>query len=236
MSLEVKDVVSSYGKLDILNKISLNMAESSITAIIGPNGSGKSTLLKTITGLLKPKSGTIRFNHEEITGLRPDLIVRKGIAYVPQIRSVFPELTVYENLMMGAYTLRDKNCIKQRILEVFNLFPIIQARKQQKAGTLSGGEQRMLELSRALLLHPKMLLFDEPSAMLAANFLEEIFEKIKEINKEFGATCGIVEQNVEKVLSVAKRVYVLDKGQIKFHGDVKDFLDNEKIVNLYFGR
>jgi ABC-type branched-subunit amino acid transport system ATPase component len=234
--LEIQDLVASYGKLDILTGVSLKVERSSITAIIGPNGSGKSTLLKTIIGLVKPKSGTIQFNNEEITGLRPDQIIRKGVAFVPQIRSIFPELTVYENLVMGAYTLKDKELIKERILQVFNLFPIIQSKKKQKAKTLSGGEQRMLELSRALLLRPKLLLLDEPSAMLSINYLEEIFEKIMEINKDYDVTCVIVEQNVNKVLSVANWVYVLDKGQNKFQGDVKEFLNNEKLVNLYFSR
>ncbi len=234
MVLVLDDVIAGYGSIEILHGISTRFEASDITSLIGPNGSGKSTLLKTIVGMLKPRRGQIIFNGEDLAGLRPDLVLRRGIALVLQIRSVFPHMPVKENLEMGAYILRDPEEIRERMEEVYNRFPILKEREDQLAYTLSGGEQRMLELGRALMLHPKMLLLDEPSAMLAPKFRDMVFQKVKEINRE-GIGIILVEQNVREALKLADRVNVLDLGKIVFKGTRDELMKSDLLVKLYLG-
>jgi len=232
--LEVNDVVSGYGKIEVLHGVSLLAKEKDITCVIGPNGSGKSTLLKTIIGLIRPREGEISFNGEAIAGLKPPKILAKGLCLVSQARSIFPNLTVLENLNMGAYTIKDRNEVGKRIEQVYTYFPILKERRKSQAYTLSGGEQRMLELGRALLVKPKMLMLDEPSAMLAPILVDRIFEEIKKIN-EMGIGIIFVEQNVRKAISFADYVYVLERGKNIFDGNPESFLDSEKLVSLYLG-
>lgn len=234
MSFEVDNVTAGYGNIEILHGVSIRAEKSKITCIIGPNGAGKSTLLKAIFGFIKPKRGKVTLDGEDITGLRPDAILKKGISYILQGRSVFPHLTVLENLQLGAYIRNDKEQIKRDIETIFNLFPIIDKRRHYKAGTLSGGEQRMLELGRALLLNPKVALLDEPSIGLAPKFTEMIYEKVKEM-KSTGITFLIVEQNVRKVLSVSDYGYLLELGKVKHEAPTKDFLNSSEIMKLYLG-
>jgi ABC-type branched-subunit amino acid transport system ATPase component len=234
--LEVKDVTSGYTEeINILHGISMHVDDSEIIAIIGPNGSGKSTLLKTICGLLKPKSGKIVFNGEDITLFSPHVIFKKGLAYIAQWRSIFPQMTVLENLEMGGYILKNKRVLRERIKEIFTRFPVLEEKKNVIANLLSGGEQRMLELARAMIIEPKCLLIDEPTIGLAPKFIEEIFQRIVEINEKSGIAVVIVEQNVRKALSVAHRGYVLDMGQIIFEGESKKILTDPKLEKLYLG-
>jgi ABC-type branched-subunit amino acid transport system ATPase component len=234
--LEVNDVTSGYVKeIDILHRVSIHVDELEIVTIIGPNGSGKSTLLKTICGFLKPKNGRIVFDGESIVGSPPHIIFRKGLAYIAQWRSIFPQMTVLENLEMGGYTLKDKGVLKERIEETSNYFSVLEEKKNVNANLLSGGEQRMLELARTLIVEPKCLLIDEPTIALAPKFVETIFQKIVEINKEKSISVLIVEQNARKALSIAHRGYVLDMGEKKFEGASKKILADPKLEKLYLG-
>lgn len=234
MQLEAKGIISGYGSVEVLHGVSLRTYSRGIIGIIGPNGSGKSTFLKTIVGLVKPRKGKILLNGEDITGSRPDTLLKKGLAMVPQGRSVFSEMTVLENLEMGAFTI-PKNHLNEKLEEVYGLLPVLGGRKDQLAGTLSGGEQLMLCLGRALVVDPKILLLDEPSLGLAPKLLDAVYNQIKEI-KRSGRTIIIVEQHVRKILSVADYIYVLDLGKNKFEGKSNDFLKNEKLVGLYLGK
>ncbi|MFQ6051202.1 MAG: ABC transporter ATP-binding protein [Candidatus Hydrothermarchaeota archaeon] len=231
--LEVKNLVSGYGDLDILRGVSLAIESDEIIAIIGPNGAGKSTLMKTIFGLLKPRKGEIKFEGESIVGLRPDEIVKKGVCYVPQSKNIFPSLRVEENLEMGAFILEDEK-VEEALENVYSLFPLLKERKSQRAGSLSGGEQQMLAIGRALMLSPKLLLLDEPSGGLAPKLVRGVFEKIKEIN-QLGVAVIIVEQNAKKALEIAHRGYVLDMGRNRIEGYGKDLLKNEEVKRLYLG-
>lgn len=233
--LKVDGVVSGYGDALVLHGISAHIKAKEITGFIGPNGSGKSTLLKTIIGLLKPKEGKVFFKDEEITGLRPDIILKKGIALVPQGRSVFPYMTVLENLEMGGYTLKDPSVVKDRLEEVFNEFPVLKQKRNQIAYTLSGGEQTMLCFGRALMLRPELILLDEPSIGLAPKSMEAVFQKIKEMN-EVGRTLAVVEQNVKKVLSIADYVYVLAMGRNRYEGSGQVLLQDPELARIYLGK
>jgi branched-chain amino acid transport system ATP-binding protein len=209
--------------------------KSRITCIIGPNGAGKSTLLKTIFGILKAEAGSVTFDGEDITGLRPDKTLRRGISYIPQGRSTFPYLTVLENLEMGAYIEKDRELIKRNIEEILDAFPILRERKDKMAGTLSGGEQRMLEFGRALMLRPKAILLDEPSIGLAPKLVNEAFEKVRELNK-MGMTIVTVEQNVRKGLSIADYGYILVLGKKAYEGPAKEMLDSyRELLKTYLG-
>jgi ABC-type branched-subunit amino acid transport system ATPase component len=234
MSLEVHDVVSGYGKIEILHGVSITAKRSSITCIIGPNGSGKSTLLKTIIGLVRPRQGSIKFESEETAGLPPNVLLKKGLILISQARSIFPYLTVLENLKMGAYILKGSDILKERLKEVYEQFPILKERGKQKAYTLSGGEQRVLEIGRAMVLQPKLMMLDEPSTMLSPKLVATVFNKIREI---CGLGIGIlmVEQNVRSALNIADFVYVLDQGRNKFSGSKEEFLATAKLVKLYLG-
>lgn len=232
--LEAKNLVSGYGDIDILNGVSMYLEEGERVAIIGPNGAGKSTLMKTVFGLLKPKQGRVLFKGRDITGLKPDRIVKLGMGYVPQRDNVFPSLTVRENLEMGAYILEDKVEIGEALGTVYNLLPVLQERRKEKAKNLSGGEQQMLAIGRAMMLRPEALLLDEPTAGLAPTMVDALFDKIKDISIS-GTSVAIVEQNARKVLSVADRGYVLDMGRNRFEGAGKALLDNEEVKRLYLG-
>ncbi len=213
--LETKELTSGYGKLMIVQGISLQIKKGEIVSIIGPNGSGKSTLIKSIYGLTTIFSGQILFEGKEITRTRADLVTRLGIGYVPQINNVFTALTVEENLEMGAISLDEKAALKASIEEIYSLFPILGERRRQKAGTLSGGERQMLALARALIAKPRLLLLDEPTAALAPNLADQLFQKIVEI-RGLGVTLIIVEQNARKALAISDRGFVLVEGRVVF--------------------
>jgi len=232
--LETKDLVSGYGKLVIVHGISTQVKKGEIVAIIGPNGSGKSTFIKSIYGLTTIFSGQILFEGRDITKTRADLVTHLGIGYVPQINNVFSALTVEENLEMGAIPLHSKEGIKANMDEMFRIFPILEERRKQKAGSLSGGERQMLALARALIAKPRLLLLDEPTAALAPKLADQLFTKIDEIRK-LGVTIMIVEQNARKALAIADRGLVLVEGRVAFEGKPDDILNNEEIIRIYLG-
>lgn len=230
--LKVENIYAGYGEADILHAVSIHLEEGEIVALIGPNGAGKSTLMKTIFGLLRPRSGTIKLNGKEIGGWPPEQIVRLGICYVPQTENVFPSLTVRENLEMGAFIRTDD--ISSRMDEIFQIFPDLRAFQYKKAGSLSGGQRQMLAMSRALMLDPKVLLLDEPSAGLAPKLVELIFEKIVDINKT-GVSILMVEQNAKHALKLSNRGYVLATGRNRFEGTGIDLLNDPEVARLYLG-
>jgi ABC-type branched-subunit amino acid transport system ATPase component len=230
--LEARNLTSGYGETDILHDVSMKLEEKEIVSIIGPNGAGKSTLLKTIFGILRPRHGVVRLGDEEITGLNPDRIVRKGMSYVPQVNNVFPSLTIQENLEMGAFVRTDD--YRERLQEMYDLFPLLKDRRNQKVGSLSGGQRQMVAMGRALMLDPKVLLLDEPSASLAPLLVEMIFEKIVDINKT-GVAIIVVEQNARETLKISDRGYVLATGRKVFEDKGKAILENEEIGKLYLG-
>jgi ABC-type branched-subunit amino acid transport system ATPase component len=231
--LTIENVTSGYGKIDILHGVSLSLHNGEIVTVIGPNGAGKSTLLKTVFGLIPPKKGSIQLKGKEITGLKPSSLVRKGLAYVPQDKNVFPSLSIRENLEMGAFIQRGD--IRQRIQYIFDIFPWMQNKQQNKAGDMSGGQQQMVALSRALMLQPQVLMLDEPSAGLAPNLVSEILEKIRQINR-LGVSILMIEQNAKKALKISDRGYVLAMGRNEFEGAGSDLLENPEIGSLYLGR
>jgi ABC-type branched-subunit amino acid transport system ATPase component len=230
--LEAKNLISGYGETDILHDVSMKLEEKEIVSIIGPNGAGKSTLLKTIFGILRPRQGVVELHDEEITGLSPDKIVRKGMSYVPQVDNVFPSLTIQENLEMGAFVRTDD--YRDRLQEMYDLFPLLKDRRNQKVGSLSGGQRQMVAMGRALMLDPKVLLLDEPSASLAPMLVEMIFEKIVDINRT-GVALVVVEQNARETLKISDRGYVLATGRKVFEDTGKAILENEEVGKLYLG-
>jgi len=230
--LEAREVTSGYGEVEILHDVSIKVEEGEIVTIIGPNGAGKSTLLKTIFGLLPCKRGGISFGDEDVTGQPPQVMVRKGMCYVPQSDNVFPSLTVQENLEMGAFTRRDDYSSKTE--EVLALFPDILERRNTRAGKLSGGQRQMLALARALMLEPRVLLLDEPSASLAPNMVELVFAKIVDINRS-GVAIVMVEQNARQSLKLSHRGYVLAMGQNRLEGSGQSLLESEEVGKLYLG-
>jgi branched-chain amino acid transport system ATP-binding protein len=232
--LAVREIDAAYGKVRILNGVSLEVEPGEIVSIIGPNGAGKSTVLKAVMGILKPTRGGVVFDGEEITGLRTDLVVHRGIAYVPQGRIVFKAMSVVENLEMGAYTVKDKAQMRRTMEQVFAVFPRLGERRNQKAGTMSGGEQQMLAMGRALMVEPRLVLMDEPSLGLAPQFVEMVFEKLQEL-KSTGMTLLLVEQNAVKSLSISDRGYVLELGRNRFTGSGADLLADERVRRLYLG-
>jgi len=203
-------------------------------SIIGPNGAGKSTSFKAIVGFLRPRQGRVVFNGEEITGLRPDLVLRRGLAYVPQGRIVFPQMTVLENLEMGGFIERDRARVAAALERVYALFPILAERRRQKAGTMSGGEQQMVAMGRALMTDPRLILLDEPSLGLAPKFVTLIFEKLSEM-KATGYTLMLVEQNATRALAIADRAYVLELGRNRFEGTGPQLLVDPEVKRLYLG-
>lgn len=234
MSLEVKDVVSGYGGSTILRGVSITARRSRITCLLGANGAGKTTLLKTIYGLLKPRSGKIILDGEDVTGLKPFKLLKKGVSYVLQHKSVFPYMKVTENLELGGYLLKKKK-MKRRMKEVYDLFPRLKERKDVKAGNLSAGEQRMLEIARALMVEPKILILDEPTLGLAPKIVELLFKKIEEANKIEQTTILLAEQNVRKALTVSHYAYVLDLGRIKVEGRSYSLLKDKDLAKYILG-
>ena len=232
--LKIENLEVAYGNIKAIKGISLEVNQGEIVTLIGSNGAGKSTTLRAISGILKPRSGSITFNGERIDGVEGHEIVAKGICQSPEGRRIFPKMTVDENLDLGAFLRNDKNEIahdRQRVLE---LFPRLQERIDQKAGTMSGGEQQMLAVGRALMGSPKLLLLDEPSMGLAPVLVEMIFETIEKINKQ-GTTILLVEQNALAALNVADRAYVLESGSIKMSGKAKDLISNDEVTKAYLG-
>ena len=232
--LIVDNIHSYYGSIHALKGISLNVDKGEIVTLIGANGAGKSTTLRTITGLMKPSIGQIFLNVEDITPLKPHLIVHKGMAMVPEGRRIFARLTVMENLDMGAF-IRDRKDIPKELDRVFSLFPRLKERRNQVAGTLSGGEQQMLAMARAMMTHPQVLLMDEPSMGLAPVLVETIFETIQFVNKQEGTTMLLVEQNAQMALSVANRGYVLETGNIVLTDSAESLRTNESVQKAYLG-
>ena len=232
--LTVEDVHASYGKFDVLRGISLQVAAGELVAVLGPNGAGKSTLLKTIAGFLAPRVGSIRFASEEIGGQRPPALLRKGIVYVMQRSSLFPRMTILENLELGAYIHASTPEIRADIERVLALFPALAGRRHQRAEGLSGGERRMLEIGRALLVRPKLLLLDEPTMGLAPLVMDVIFEKVLEV-RAAGATVVMVEQNARRALEVSDRAYVLEQGQTRVEGRGEELLASEAVRKAYLG-
>ena len=232
--LEINDINVYYGAIHAIKGISLNVNEGEIVTLIGANGAGKSTTLRTISGLLKPKSGSIKFLDKDIAGMPAHKIVHEGISQVPEGRKIFAEMTVLENLELGAFIRNDKDEIAKDFKMVFGRFPRLEERKLQMAGTLSGGEQQMLAMGRALMSRPKLLLLDEPSMGLAPLLIKEIFNIIVDINKT-GTTVLLVEQNANMALSIANRAYVLETGRITISGDAKELAASEEIRKAYLG-
>jgi neutral amino acid transport system ATP-binding protein len=230
--LEVDGLVAGYvPEVDILTGVDLSVQEGEIVTVIGPNGAGKSTLIKSIFGLLPPREGRVVLRGDDLTGLRPHLITRRGMSYVPQLDNVFESLTVDENLEMGAL---ERRTARERMGDMYELFPRLGERRRQSAGTMSGGERQMVAMARALMPDPKVLLLDEPSAGLAPAFVEAIFEKIGEINRH-GVTIVMVEQNARRALAMSTRGYVLDLGQNRFEGRGDELLNDPKVAELYLG-
>lgn len=230
--LSVQDVRGGYGELDILHGVHLRVHESEIVCVIGPNGAGKSTLMKSIFGLVAVRDGRIVFRGEDITGLDPAQIVRKGVCYVPQTANVFPSLTVEENLEMGAF-IREGS-FRHKMEEMFELFPVLRERRRQKAGTMSGGQQQMVAMARALMLDPSLLLLDEPTAGLSPKFAEMVLEKVAEINRR-GVSILMIEQNARAGLEISHRGYVLTTGRNRLDDTGRALLENEEVGRLFLG-
>jgi len=233
--LELANVEASYGPVQALRGVSLKVAAGSIVTVLGSNGAGKSTILKAISGIIDPSKGQIRFLGEEIGGRDPDWIVRKGISHVPEGREVFPMLSVEDNLKMGAYTRRDKDGIARDIETVFGYFPILKERARQDAGLLSGGQQQMLAIARALLANPRLMLLDEPSLGLSPKLTQEIFEIVARINRERGTTILLVEQNAQMALLTAQFGYVLEVGRIVMEDTCAALMQKDDIKEFYLG-
>lgn len=233
--LELTNVHTYYGKIHALKGVSLSVQQGEIVTLIGSNGAGKTTTLRTISGLLRPKQGDIRLNGISTLALPPHKIVAMGVGHVPEGRGIFPALTVLENLEMGAFLVRDNAEIERRLALVFSVFPRLQERMHQRGGTLSGGEQQMLAIGRALMQQPAILLLDEPSMGLAPLLVEEIFNIIRKLNSEQGTTILLVEQNAQAALQIANRAYVLETGRITMSGPAQELLHDPRIIEAYLG-
>lgn len=232
--LEVRDLKVYYGMIQAIKGISFEVNEGEVIALIGANGAGKTTTLHTVSGLLSPKAGTVTFEGKDITKTPAHKIVSYGMAHVPEGRRVFASLSVYQNLKMGAYTRSDKNEIEESLRMVYTRFPRLEERKNQPAGTLSGGEQQMLAMGRALMSRPRIILMDEPSMGLSPIFVNEIFDIIKQVSAG-GTTVLLVEQNAKKALSIADRGYVLETGKIVLEGKAQELLEDESVKKAYLG-
>lgn len=232
--LEVKDLEVYYGMIQAIKGVSFEVNEGEVVSLIGANGAGKTTILHTVSGLLSPKRGSVVFEGKDITKVPAHKIVGLGMAHVPEGRRVFAQLSVYQNLKMGAYTRSDKNEIEETLEKVYKRFPRLEERKNQMAGTLSGGEQQMLAMGRALMSHPRIILMDEPSMGLSPILVNEIFEIIKSVSAS-GTTVLLVEQNAKKALSIADRAYVLETGKIVTSGDAKELMNDDSIKKAYLG-
>ena len=233
--LKLSNIDTFYGPIQALRNVSLRVEEGEIVSLLGGNACGKSTTMKTILGLVKSRQGTIEFRGKRIDKLSPSAIVRAGISPVLEARRLFPYLTVYENLLMGAYTRTDKQAINQDIEHIYDLFPVVKARYKQLASTLSGGEQQMVAMARALMARPKLLIMDEPSMGLSPLFVDRIFSIIQQINQEQGVSILLVEQNANMALSIAGRGYVLQTGEIVLHDTAQNLLNNPLMQKAYLG-
>jgi branched-chain amino acid transport system ATP-binding protein len=232
--IQIEELVSGYGKKEILHGISVDIQHRKITTLIGRNGVGKTTLLKTIMGFLEPQKGRILFQKREISGSKPHVIAESGISYVPQGKAIFPHMNVEEHLDIGAWTLNSPEKKRAMLQRVYSLFPRLEERRSQKAGTLSGGERQMLSIARALMSQPKLLLLDEPSFGLSPKMVGLVFERLNEINRE-GVTVFLIEQNARRALENSDFGYVMDMGRIKFMGPSKELLQNEEVRLSYLG-
>lgn len=231
--LRIQQLVAGYGSITALKNVDIAVPKGSIVSLIGANGAGKTTTMKTIMGLIKPQAGQIEFHGENVTAMAVHKIVNKGISLVPEGRSILSQMTVLENLEMGAFQ-RNDNGIRQDIQKVFNRFPILEERKQQLGGTLSGGQQQMLAIGRALMARPKLLLLDEPSMGLAPLVVADIFKVIQEINQD-GTTVLLVEQNVRQAIKIAHYAYVMETGRVVLHGKAEDIANDPRVMEAYLG-
>lgn len=233
--LEVKEIYAGYHEVDILQGVSLHVDSGEIVCVIGPNGAGKSTVFKALYGFIAIRKGQVLFNGQEITDASPQEMLQAGVTMVPQLRSVFPQMTVLENLELGMILERDQQRVRQRIDYIFNLFPRLAERARQKAGTMSGGEQRMLEIGRALMWDPKLILMDEPSAGLAPLITKSIFDQIQRLNRELGLTILMIEQNARRGLEASHRGYVLELGQNTYTGTGQELINNNEVRRAFLG-
>lgn len=232
--LVVKDLVSGYSKMPAIHGVSFKVEEGQIVAILGSNGAGKTTTLKTVMGILPAMSGSITYQGENLIGTPSYKMAAKGISMVPEGRHLFPKLSIYDNLMMGAYTIKDKNKIKEKLDVIYDIFPILAERKTQLAGTMSGGEQQMVAIGRALMCDPKLLILDEPSLGIMPKLVDEIFEFIKTINK-MGVTIVIIEQNAEKTLAFSDYAYVISDGKTVIEGTAQELMNDDQVQRVYLG-
>ena len=232
--LEIENVSTAYGMIQILWDVSFKIKKKEIVSIIGPNGAGKTTLVKTIMGLLPAKSGTIRFKGENIENLPPYEIVKKGVSLIPEGREIFPRMTVKENLLLGAYTINDKQQVKESRERIYQIFSVLRKKEKALAQTLSGGEQQMLVIGRSLMSNPELLILDEPSLGLAPIIVAKVLDTLRQINEE-GVAVLLVEQNIRDSLNIADRGYVLEEGKIIIEGEGRELLSNEHIKEVYLG-
>jgi ABC-type branched-subunit amino acid transport system ATPase component len=233
--LEVQDIYAGYQEDDILKGVSLHVEPGEIVCVIGPNGAGKSTVFNALYGFININRGRVLFDDRDITSVRPQEALRAGITIVPQLRSVFPQMTVLENLEMGMFLERNKKRVKERIQYIFDLFPRLAERAKQKTGTMSGGEQRMLEIGRALMWQPKLMLMDEPSAGLAPLITKTIFGQIRRLNQEIGLTVLMIEQNARQGLEISHRGYVLELGKNSYEGSGRELIANPEVRRAFLG-
>lgn len=232
--IELNDVTAGYGNTTVIHDVNLAVEEGEIACLIGPNGSGKSTLMKAIYGFADVFDGTVMFRDEDVTGRSPQESLRAGMSYVLQDSSVFPDMTVHENMLMGGFVFDDDDRANERAEELYEEFPLLGEIRSQKAGSLSGGQRRLLELARALVVEPEVMLLDEPSIGLEPRYIDQVFDRIRQLN-DLGTTLLLVEQNAEKGLSVADRGYVLTSGEIEFTGTGTELLDDDEVGRLYLG-
>ncbi len=233
--LELRDVHTYYGQIHALKGLNLQVNAGEIVALIGGNGAGKTTTLRTVSGMMKPKQGSVIYEGQNISGVPSYTIMQRSMAHVPEGRRIFPQMTVRENLEVGAYTVMDRKAVEERIQEGYALFPRLKERENQLGGTMSGGEQQMLAIARALMVAPKLLLLDEPSMGLSPLFVEAIFDIVERLNKERGTTILLVEQNASMALGIAHRAYVLQTGEIKLSGNAQDIANDESVRKAYLG-
>ena len=233
--LEVRDLSGGYGKLRVLHEVSLTVNPLDTVCVLGANGAGKTTLVNTIAGILKPSRGQVLFDGKDVTGLHPERLAAKGLSLIRQGRTIFPYMTVQENLDVGAYLVKDPSSIRERLETVFRMFPILQERRRQRAGSMSGGEQKMLDIGRSLMFPLKLLMLDEPSLGLAPKVIDVIFEKIEEFNQKMGMTVLLVEQNAFEALRISQRGYVLELGRVRLEGTSEVLLGDPDVKRHYLG-
>lgn len=233
--LRVRNITAGYGKITILHGVNIDVGEGEIVCIIGPNGAGKSTAFKAVYGFVHVSEGNIHFGDTEITNNEPERVIQQGITYVPQGRSTFPQMTVEENLELGMYLVRDKERINRAKERIYEMFPRLAERRSQMAGTMSGGEQRMLEIGRALMIEPRMIMLDEPSAGLAPIISKQVFSMVRQLNEDFGITVFMVEQNARQGLEISHRGYVLEAGRNRFEGTGQALIESPAVQRLYLG-